>query len=179
MLKSANHSANAVQAQCVSEFLRHFVTMKQSTLHTFVFCTCKTLYGTFRHSEWFCVLRLFWWVKPYDCGNGHIWAESRIWLLGTRWHAPSGLADSMNSRGKQLPDIQSWRDNHNGALRQSKKYWSWACMVSACFVSSFRFVTVLRCYASHVGNTGCRMAHADEVWLEKMSIFCIINRCKS
>ena len=56
MLKSANHSANAVQAQCVSEFLRHFVTMKQSKLHTFVFCTCKTLsYGTFRHSEWYFV----------------------------------------------------------------------------------------------------------------------------
>lgn len=133
--------------------------MKQSTLHTFVFWMSfvharpyhmDSYYGTFRHSEWFCVLRLFWWVKPYDCGNGHIWAESRIWLLGTRWHAPSGLADSMNSRGKQLPDIQSWRDNHNGALRQSKKYWSWACMVSACFVSSFRFVTFLRCYASHV-----------------------------
>ena len=49
MLKSASRSANAVQAQCVSEFLRHFVTMKQSTLQTFAFCTCKTLsYSTFR-----------------------------------------------------------------------------------------------------------------------------------
>ena len=120
MLKSAKHSANADQRSTGSMCFRVFAT----------FCDHEAV-----NVAYMCLLYMqdliIWYIQTFRMvlciafvlvGQAvwlwqwtyHIWAESRIWLLGTRWHAPSGLADSMNSRGKQLPDIQSWRDNHNG-----------------------------------------------------------------